>query len=174
MARAVRSGRIGGVSQLVRGNSTDMLSSLNVCVKDMREKRAALESVQETSRQLLHTISCGDAGSLGDLLDARAAACAELGRAFSAAPPLDVHVDRLVDCRYPEAREVAAEIAENRRSLESLVQQTLATQNECEQALRAALAQTARQLRETVEQNKVRSAYSEVSLSSPRFLDSRK
>ena len=154
--------------------STEMLAELNVYVAAMRMRRAAMESLQQASDSLLRSISCGDAASLGDLLDARAAACRELGKVFSAGPSFDLDIARLAESEHSDVREAAAGVLESRQRIESLRLRVLATQDECEQALRTALADTARQLRDTVEHKKVRSAYHVASPAPPRFLDSMK
>jgi hypothetical protein len=151
-----------------------MLSTLGVYVAAMRRKRAAMESLQETGDRLLQSISRGDTAPLGDILNARAAACVELGRAFSAGSSSDFDLSRLACSELAEVREAAAEIMEDQRRIESLRERTLAAQSECETALRAALAETARQLRETAGHKKVRSAYRAQSPGPPRFLDSKK
>ena len=162
------------MNQFVSGNQADMLGALQECVSTMRDKRAAMNSLQEISARLLQSISCGDTGSLADVLDARAQACQELGRLFSLRPSFDLDLNGLADAAQPEIKKSATDILESERQLEFLRVQTLAMQSECEEALRAALAVTTRRMQDSTNQKNIRSAYCMPSPSPSRFLDKKK
>ena len=141
----------------------------------MRDKRAAMCSLQEISGRLLQSISCGDTGSLADVLDARAAGLpgawqtALHATLFRPGPQPPCERGRSRRSRRPSPN------MEGDSQLESLRVQTLAMQSECEEALRAALAVTAGRIHDTVDQRKVRSAYCSPSSPGPsRFLDKKK
>ncbi len=151
-----------------------MLSVLQSYISSMREKRTAMHNLQEISSRLLRRISIGDTGSLADILEARAAACAQLGKLLSLAPSFDLDVNGLAGANQPEIQEAVADILEGGLQLDTLRVQTLAMQSECEEALRAALAATAGRLCQVTDQRKVRSAYCKPAPGPSRFLDKKK
>lgn|GEM_PF-4234624 len=162
------------MSHPANGNPTEISSALHACVSETRAQIAAMESLRETGDRLFASICRGDTDSLGDILEARTAACMKLSELSSAASPLDRNLDQLAASEHPEIREAAAEMLQMTRQIELLRIQILTAQHECEEALRAALADTARQLRETAGEKKVRFAYKAATAASPRYLDSRK
>lgn len=91
-----------------------------------------VHDLQAVSRTLIETVTSGNTTSVSDLLDARAAACADLARLIERGLQLD----------DPELRQI------------------LAVQAECEEAIREAVEDTARKLRELTAQRRVRFVYS--------------
>ncbi len=135
---------------------------------------AEMESLRETGDRLFSSICRGDTDSLNDILEARSAACAKLSRLVSESAPLASNLDQLAASSDSEASQIAADIQLTTRQIDLLRTQILAKQNECEEALRAAVEDTSRQLREAAGQKRVRAAYQAPPTASPRYLDSRK
>ena len=174
LAGTVSGRKAGSLNQFVQGNQSEMLSALQSYVVALRQKRAAMCNLQEISGQLLKSITIGDTGSLADTLDARAAACRELGRLLALRPAFDLDLNSLANAESPGIKKAVAEIMEGHSQLESLRIQTLAMQSECEEALRSALAATAKKLAEVSGHRKVRSAYFSQPSGPSRFVDKKK
>ncbi len=105
-----------------------------------------VDQLEALTRTILDAVECESTGSVCDLLNARAAACADLARLIESGLCLD----------GPDLRRI------------------LALQAECEEAIRLAIDDTSRRIRELAEERKVRSAYSGRSDSAlPRFMDRR-
>lgn len=162
------------MSQSATGNPMEIVSALKARAAQMHMQKAAMESLHETGERLFASICRGDTESLNGILDARAAACVNLGKLSSAASQLNYNLDQLAVSEHHEIREAAAELLQATKRIDLLKIQTLTAQHECEEALRAALADTARQLRETAGEKKVRFAYNAATATSPQYLDSRK
>jgi hypothetical protein len=162
------------LSHPATGNLMQIVSSLNAYAAMMREQLAAMEALSETSERLFASICRGDTESLSGILEARSAACVRLSKLASAAPPLRFDIDQLAKSEHAEISQAATDILQSTRSIELLRIKTLTRQNECEEAMRAALADTARQLREAAGEKKVRFTYQAATATSPRYLDSRK
>lgn len=155
-------------------NPAPTLSTLNTALAQTRAQMAVMESLRETGERLFSSICRGDIDSLGDILEARAEACAKLNDLIATSSPLAANLDQLAASSSPDISAVAAEILRVTKQMDILRMQILTRQNECEEALRAALADTSRQLREAAGQKKVRTAYQSTPTASPRYLDSRK
>lgn len=156
-------------------NQGPILSALVACLSQTRAQMAAMESLGQTGEQLFACICRGDTGSLGHILEARSAACVRINELASTASPLDQgKIGQFAASGDPQIRETASEILQITGQIDLLRAQILTRQNECEEALRAALADTARQLREAAGEKKVRFAYQRAVPTSPQYLDSRK
>ena len=97
-----------------------------------RAAAKAVDNLQAASRTLIEAIASGSTTSLSDLLDLRAAACADLARLIERGFQLD----------------------------DSELRRILAVQAECEEAIRSALDDTSHRLRDLAAQRRFRSAYS--------------
>lgn len=155
-------------------NPAETLASLNAHMSQTRSQIAAMEALRETGDRLFASICRGDMDSLGDILEARSAACVRLNQLAVAADPIHGSLDTSANSEYPQIREAAAELLRLNEQMDSLRTQILTNQQECEEALRAALADTGRQLREAAGEKKVRFAYQAATATSPQYLDSRK
>ena len=111
-----------------------------------RAAAKAVDDLQAVSRTLIEEIASGGTTSLSDLLDVRAAACADLARLIERGIQFD----------------------------DSELRQILALQAECEEAIRAAVDDTSRRLRDLAAQRRVRFVYSGGGQTGPpRFVDKR-
>lgn len=109
-----------------------------------RIESRAVDELQALSTALIEAARSEDTESIPGLLDARAAACAELARLIEGGLRLE----------------------------ESDLRRLLELQAECEEAIRAAVEDTASRLREIAAQRRVRCAYvSRDGDSIPRYLD---
>lgn len=156
------------MSDAATGNAPGMNSALEAYRAAAQEQIAAMELVQETSDLLLRCIRRGDTSSLDGILDRRASACLAVSRAF-ARPLPELNVTQ----RGLSNKPAAVEIVQTRQRIERLKERVLTSQQECEAALRAALDDVRRQLRETSGRRKVTTAYQSPPAGPPRFLDHR-
>lgn len=156
-------------------NPAEVISSLKACLSETQAQLAAMEALRETGDRLFTSICQGHTGSLDAILEARSAACVKLNQLAATASPVRGDLDQLAAASaYPEIRETAAEILRTTRQVDLLRIKIMTAQNECEEALRAAVADTARQLRQAAGEKKVRLAYNAATVTTPRYLDSRK
>ena len=154
-------------------NPEQILSALTVCVTQTHAQLAAMEALRDTGEQLFASICRGDIDSLGEILEARSAACVRLNQFAEKASPV-ANLDQWATCEHTQIRNAATEILRTNEIIDHLRAQILSNQQECEEALRAALADTGRQLREAAGEKKVRFAYQSATVTSPQYLDSRK
>lgn len=151
-----------------------MMPALTAFAAVISQQKEAMEVLHETSERLFECICRGDTGSLTGIIETRSAACIDLGKVVSTASAVDFNLEELANSQHREIRQVASEILQTSRQIELLRIRIMTRQSECEEALRAALADTARQLRGTAGEKKVRFAYQAAPGPTPRYLDSRK
>ena len=155
-------------------NPAEVLAALNNCLLNAHAQVAAMESLRETGDRIFAGICGGDTGSLNQLLEARSAACLRISKLGSSATAAPGNLDQLATSPNPNISNTAAEILRANRQIDTLRTQILNNQQQCEEALRAAIADTSRQLRAAAGNRKVRTMYGPAVAATPRFLDSRK
>lgn len=156
------------------GSQSEILSTLGAYVESLRQKRQAFEHLQDTSLILLGSAASADPKSLDAMVTRRAEACLELGRLLSGVSVAEPDISSFSGSENTQIRQLATQAQAGAQELESLSEQILATQEQCEQVLRSALADTSKKLREAVQHKRVNSAYKSPRSERPQFLDKRK
>ena len=154
----------------------DLAASLSSYIALLGEQRDALSQLHRTSSEVRRALEHGNEADVDHLLQRRDQECRRLGDIRERAGA----VDDVIEAARAASAGADNSLAETARALialqadsQSLAQEVIACQNQCEAILKERIETTARALRESTQRRKLDAVYGPaVKHTSPTFIDS--